>query len=225
MKGYKSDGTWFLDPTYTPYKKTKFVFSGDPETNSGWTPQKGFVKNCNGQDTGAIVPYNGNDARILLSTGGDNFKVMPGEINNLYFAQMIAKGVTNKNSVTKLKSLAHSSRVFFKSGLAGDVENCVGTIIPDDFSISQNFPNPFNSQTVIKYNAPRNAFIKITIYDILGKEIAVPVNNQVNAGFYEINLSALNLSSGIYFYRMDVTDFTVSNLLKQGRTYKMAVIK
>ncbi len=115
--------------------------------------------------------------------------------------------------------------MFFKSGLAGDVENCVGTIIPDDFSISQNFPNPFNSQTVIKYNAPRNAFIKITIYDILGKEIAVPVNNQVNAGFYEINLSALNLSSGIYFYRMDVTDFTVSNLLKQGRTYKMAVIK
>ncbi len=103
MKGYKSDGTWFLDPTYTPYKKTKFIFSGDPETNSGWTPQKGFVKNCNGQDTGALVPYNGNDSRILLSTGGDNFKVMPGEINNLYFAQMIAKGVTNKNSVTKVE--------------------------------------------------------------------------------------------------------------------------
>lgn len=225
MKGYKTDGTWFLDPTYTPYKKTKFVFSGDPETNSGWTAQKGFIMNCNGQDTGALAFYSGHDTKLLLSTGGDNFKVMPGEVNNLYFAQMIAKGLTNKNSVTKLKSLAYSSRVFFKSGLTGDVENCTGTIIPDDFSISQNFPNPFNSQTVIRYNVPRSAYIKITIYDLLGKEISVPVNNQVNAGFYEINISALNLSSGIYFYRMEVTDNAFNNTIKRGRTYKMAIIK
>lgn len=226
MKGYKTDGTSFLDPTSTPYKRTKYVYSGDPETNTGWTPQKGFVLNCNGVDTGSIIYHTGWDTKFQLNTGGGNFRMMPGDTQNIYYSQLLAKGISNRNSVTRLKSLAHSIKTVFKSGMAEDVErNCIATLLPDDFSISQNFPNPFNSQTVIRYNAPRSAYIKISIYNMLGQKIAVPVNGQVSAGFYEINVTALNLSSGIYFYRMEVTDNTVSNVLKRGRVYKMAVIK
>lgn len=78
---------------------------------------------------------------------------------------------------------------------------------------------------MIRYTAPRSAYIKISVYDLLGKEIAVPVNGQMPAGYHEINLSVLNLSSGIYFYRMQVVDNTVSNTLKLGRVYKMVVVK
>lgn len=228
MKGYKTDGTSFLDPTYTPYRKTKFVYSGDPETNTGWTPSKGFVFNCNGSDTGSIIYITGYDTKFQLSTGAGNFKVMPKDTQNIYYSQLIAKGNTNKNSVTKLKSLSYSARTVFKLGIQGEIENnCTNpaAIIPADFSIAQNFPNPFNSQTVIRYTAPRSAYIKISVYDLLGKEVAVPVNGQTPAGYHEVNVSALNLSSGIYFYRMQVVDNTVSNALKLGRVYKMVVVK
>ena len=226
LKGFKTDGTSFLDPTYTPYKKTKFAFSGDPETNAGWTPSKGFILNCNGADTGAFVVIQGYDGKFAVSTGADNLKIMPGDTQNVYFAQMLAKGVTNKNSVTKLKSLAHSSRVFFKSGLTEDIErNCSVTPVPEDFGIMQNFPNPFNGSTVIRYSLPRSAYVKITVYDMLGKDIAVLVNGQISPGYYETNISAKNLSSGIYFYRMEVIDNTINNAHKLGRVYKMAVIK
>lgn len=226
MKGYKTDGTSFLDPTYIPYKKTKFVFSGDPETNTGWTPSKGFIFNCNGVDTGAIVYLPGHDVKFLVGTGADNLKIMPGDTQNVYLAQLIAKGITNQNSVTKLKTLAHSSRVFFESGIAEEVEkNCRVTPIPEDFGIMQNFPNPFNGSTVIRYSLPRSAYVKITVYDMLGRVVAVPVNGQKQGGYYEANISAKELSSGIYFYRMEITDNTVNNVLKKGRVYKMALIK
>ncbi len=226
LKGYKTDGTPFLDPTYTPYKKTKFVYSGDPETNTGWTPDKGYIFNCNGVDTGAVVPLRGYDDKFAIGIGADNLKIMPGDTQNVYFSQLLAKGITNKNSVTKLKSLAYSSRAFFKAGMTGDLEkNCNVIPVPDDFGISQNFPNPFNGSTIISYSLPRSAYVKITVYDLLGKEIAVPVNGQISAGYYETSISGKNLSSGIYFYRMEVTDNTVSNALKLGRVYKMVLIK
>jgi hypothetical protein len=226
MKGFKTDGTSFLDPTTTPYKKTKFVFSGDPETNTGWTPSKGFIKNCNGTDTGSIVYLSGYDTKFQLNTGAGNFKVMPKDTQNIYYSQLIAKGFTNKNSVTKLKALSYAAKTVFKIGIIEEIErNCSLTIIPDDFSLSQNFPNPFNSQTVIKYTSPRSAYIKITIYDLLGREVAIPVNGQIPAGYHDVNVSALNLSSGIYFYRMQVIDNSVNNSLKTGRVHKMVVVK
>lgn len=227
MKGYKTDGTSFLDPTYIPYRKTKFAFSGDPETNSGWTPSKGFIFNCNGVDTGAIIQLPGHDDKFLLGTGADNLKIMPGDTQNVYFAQMLAKGATNKNSVTKLKQLAYSTKTVFKSGLANDLEKNCDEIVnaPSDFGISQNFPNPFNGSTIIRYSLPRSANVKITIYNMMGNVIAVPVNGQIQPGYYETSISALNLASGVYFYRMEVVDNTVSNALKLGRVYKMVVIK
>lgn len=228
MKGYKTDGTSFLDPTYTPYRKTKFVFSGDPETNAGWIPSKGYVLNCNGADTGNIVYYHGWDTKFQINTGAGNFRVMPKDTQNIYYSQLIAKGNSNSNSVTSLKLLSNSSRTIFKLGIQGELENnCTNLAsgIPDDFSITQNFPNPFNSQTVIRFTAPRNAYIKISVYDMLGKEVAIPVNGQTPAGYHEVNVSALNLSSGIYFYRMQVVDNTVSNALKLGRVHRMVVVK
>jgi len=74
--------------------------------------------------------------------------------------------------------------------------------IPKEYNLYQNFPNPFNPSTVIKFDVPKKSDVSIIVYDLLGRESAVLLNREMNAGKYEITWNARNLSSGIYYYRM-----------------------
>jgi photosystem II stability/assembly factor-like uncharacterized protein len=76
------------------------------------------------------------------------------------------------------------------------------TPIPFDFSLIQNYPNPFNPITVIKFFVPHNALVKLTVYDLQGKEIKTLTNERKNPGIYEVNWNASEYSSGIYFYEL-----------------------
>lgn len=80
--------------------------------------------------------------------------------------------------------------------------------IPEKFELFQNYPNPFNPATKIKFSLPKNDFVKIKLYDIIGREVAVLVNNELKAGIYEFNYEAMNLSSGVYFYKIETNYFT-----------------
>jgi hypothetical protein len=84
---------------------------------------------------------------------------------------------------------------------------------PKGFYLEQNYPNPFNPSTVIKYNLAKNSFITLRVYDFLGKELAILVNEFQQAGFHSVNFSMeqLNnkvLASGVYFYRLNAGDFS-----------------
>jgi len=89
--------------------------------------------------------------------------------------------------------------------------------IPSDFSLLQNYPNPFNPVTNIKFDIPQRSIVKISIYDILGKDISVLVNEELNPGTFEVNWDASNFPSGVYFYKIVTDDFTESK--------KMVLIK
>ena len=80
--------------------------------------------------------------------------------------------------------------------------------IPSSFKLHQNYPNPFNPSTQIKYDLPYDADVKITVYDMLGKELAVLVNEQKTAGNYEVNFDASQLSSGMYFYKFEAGSYS-----------------
>lgn len=80
--------------------------------------------------------------------------------------------------------------------------------IPRDYSLSQNYPNPFNPATKIKFGLPENAFIRMIMYDLLGREVSVLTEGELNAGFHEVEFNAGNLSSGIYFYKISTPKFT-----------------
>ena len=82
------------------------------------------------------------------------------------------------------------------------------SLIPKTYSLSQNFPNPFNPTTLIKYGIPKQGLVKIVVYDVLGREVSTLINEVKQAGTYEINFNASNLSSGVYFYRITAGDFT-----------------
>ena len=75
--------------------------------------------------------------------------------------------------------------------------------VPKSYSLSQNYPNPFNPVTKIDFELPFDSKVKMVLYDILGREVKVLVPNELKqAGFYSLEINALNLASGTYFYRM-----------------------
>jgi glucose/arabinose dehydrogenase len=73
---------------------------------------------------------------------------------------------------------------------------------PLTFSLQQNYPNPFNPSTLIKYSVTENGLVKLSVYNLIGEEISILVNKEVDAGFYEVSFDADNLPSGTYFYRL-----------------------
>lgn len=89
------------------------------------------------------------------------------------------------------------------------VEVTVGQV-PNDYSLNQNFPNPFNPSTTIQYDIPKTSFVKISVYDILGKEIKLLVNEEKNPGHYEIIFNAKELAGGIYYYSIKAGEFSQS---------------
>jgi len=81
-------------------------------------------------------------------------------------------------------------------------------LTPDKYSLSQNYPNPFNPSTTIKFDLAKNGFVSIKIFDILGREIKSLVNDNFNKGSYEVSFNASEISSGVYFYKMESGDFS-----------------
>lgn len=81
------------------------------------------------------------------------------------------------------------------------------TIIPNKFILYNNYPNPFNPTTKIKFGLPKTSFAKLILYDIHGREVTTLVSKELQAGYHEVNFNASNLSSGVYFYRIQAGDF------------------
>jgi DNA-binding beta-propeller fold protein YncE len=83
-------------------------------------------------------------------------------------------------------------------------------IKPTNFELSQNYPNPFNPTTNIKFNIAKSGFVTLKVYDILGKEVAQLVNENLTSGAYTVTFNASNLASGTYIYRLDADGVQIS---------------
>ncbi len=89
------------------------------------------------------------------------------------------------------------------TGISGN-----GTDVPQAYQLLQNYPNPFNPSTVIYYKVPKSTFVTLKVYDVLGRVVATPVNQVVQAGDHDLNFDGSNLPSGIYYYRINADGFT-----------------
>lgn len=107
-------------------------------------------------------------------------------------------------------------------GLITGIENNVETI-SGSFTLYQNYPNPFNPVTKINYELRVTNYVSIIVYDILGNKVSSLINYKQIAGSYEIEFDGSNLPSGVYFYRMEVSDGKTDKLLVQ--TKKMLLIR
>ncbi|MBC8204818.1 S8 family peptidase [bacterium] len=75
--------------------------------------------------------------------------------------------------------------------------------VPEEYHLNQNFPNPFNPETEIRFALPEAESIRLTVYDVLGQETAVLIDGEYPAGAHSVTFNAANLSSGIYFYHLE----------------------
>lgn len=107
---------------------------------------------------------------------------------------------------TKKPFTVGDSIVFTTQGLAS-VEK-VHTMIPAEYSLSQNFPNPFNPVTIIQFSIPAAQDVVLRVYDILGKEITTLVHEKLRAGVYSTRFDGSKLSSGMYFYQLTAGGFS-----------------
>ncbi len=82
--------------------------------------------------------------------------------------------------------------------------------IPSFYTLGQNFPNPFNPTTQIKFGIPQSGFVKLEVYNLLGQKISTLVNEERNSGYHSINFDAKDFSSGIYIYTLSVNNFKTS---------------
>jgi len=95
-------------------------------------------------------------------------------------------------------------------------------VIPISFALHQNFPNPFNPITTLRYDLPENNFVMLTVYDMLGREVTQLVNTKQKAGFKSIKWDATDsigkqVSAGVYLYRIEAGEFV--------QTKKMVLLK
>ncbi len=127
--------------------------------------------------------------------------------NPYYHTSSDSFGTLNMELVRKVTQLNLVTIASF-AGRLTDVHYAEAETLPDDFYLYQNYPNPFNPATRIRFAIGSRQFVSLKVFDILGREVAVLVNEEKSAGFHEVEFfvesfgSADKLSSGIYFYRL-----------------------
>jgi len=121
LQGMKKDRSPYLDPTYTPPKVTKFVYPGNPETQTGWTETKGSVQNCGGINGTILATNPPGDRRFIFNSGALDFTMrgrgplyanVP-DTQNIVLAQFVSRGSSNLNSVTRLKSMSKTAKLIY----------------------------------------------------------------------------------------------------------------
>ena len=89
-----------------------------------------------------------------------------------------------------------------------DISDDLG--IPNEFQLSQNYPNPFNPTTNISFSLPSNTDVKLTVFSLLGQEVAILADGLYNAGLHTLSFDAANLNSGIYLYKIESNTFSMT---------------
>jgi hypothetical protein len=101
--------------------------------------------------------------------------------------------------------------------------NQKGSNVPDNFSLHQNYPNPFNPATKITYDIPSTGYVKLIIYDVMGREVKTLVNEKQNAGSFEVEFDGSSYPSGVYFYKLQIASNGLPTVYED--TKRMVLLK
>jgi len=182
----------------------------------------GFNANVNGRNvtlnwsTSSELNNSGFEIERVVSDGGD-WSTIAFVNGNGTTTISHSYSFTDKNLSTgkfnyRLKQIDYNGN-FEYFNLNSEV--VIGT--PSKYNLSQNYPNPFNPTTKISFNLASDGFVSVKIFDYLGKEVNSLVNEYKTAGYYSVDFNAANLSSGIYFYKLEGNGFT--------KVMKMTLVK
>lgn len=144
----------------------------------------------------------------LISANENNY-----QLNSVFFVNETT-GWTVGNGGTIFKTI---------DGGSTDIKS-KNEVTPDSYSLEQNYPNPFNSVTSIKLQVTSYKFVKLIVFDMLGREVATLINEKLQPGTYEVTFDAGDLPSGVYFYKLTVADPMVTGQVFTD-TKRMVLIK
>ena len=172
-----------------------------------------YLRDCYVIDSLRSVAVGQGGKIITTTNGGENWNVITtGSSVELWAVDFASDSIgyaIGSNAVLKTTN----------GGLTFYTEN--SNQIPDMFLLEQNYPNPFNSVTSIKFKVAstspylllRGTPVSLKVYNLLGREVAVLVNGYLQLGTYQVNFNAENLTSGIYFYRLETDSFSETKKL------------
>lgn len=122
----------------------------------------------------------------------------------------LADTLITATAATAFDDLWFYSNPIFVSGTLSGIQN---SSLPSKFELNQNYPNPFNPTTTITFTIPSNEKVSLKVYDVLGKEVAMLVNEAKEAGSYNVTFDASRLTSGVYFYRLTAGNYVSTKKL------------
>jgi hypothetical protein len=162
-----------------------------------------------------------SDYEAIMNNFPNTPKALHAEINKLCLENMQGPGDMNQGS---MNNNGHKSKLLtLITGKEPKTNKIISGNLPKHFRLYQNYPNPFNPMTSIKYEIPKDGNIKLTVYDITGREI-ISINEYRQAGVYTYAFDGTNLASGVYIYKVVVGDNT-NNGVNYVDTKKMVLIK
>lgn len=155
-------------------------------------------------------------AEVQISSTGDlsTFEEFSAEVDSISGQHDLYLRFTGGDDIMELQKFSFSPRRVPLS-VSNEFEN-TGDLV-NQFALDQNYPNPFNPSTLIRYQLGMNSEIELKVFDALGREVAELVNGFQRAGAYQIQFNASGLSSGIYYYTLKTTQYSL--------TRKMTLIK
>ncbi|OGU60617.1 MAG: hypothetical protein A2455_07335 [Ignavibacteria bacterium RIFOXYC2_FULL_35_16] len=173
--------------------------------------------------TGLPIPENFVDSdsamSLAVANGGHDFEVQHNVVRRTlyggnYWADRFLQDSTKIIWVAEYEAIEpdSSSLIFrvFVDMITGELITGVQeprVSVPLGYSLSQNYPNPFNPTTTINYSVPKQSFVTIKIYDALGREVSILVNEEKSVGTYSVEFNASGISSGVYFYQIKTNEF------------------
>ena len=168
--------------------------------------------------SGGIVPTGmTGDVHFAISSGP--YTIASGQ------KRMVAFALIGGKSLADLQANADAAQSKWASILPLlDVKEG-GNAIPASFALRQNYPNPFNPTTTIGYEIPASGYVNLRVFDVLGREVAVLVDGERQAGTYSVPFDGGHLASGIYYYRLTVTDPTLHSAKQFVDIKKLILIK
>jgi photosystem II stability/assembly factor-like uncharacterized protein len=198
---------WLLNTYETEVLHQRFYYTNIHRSTDGGTTWQ-LASNLNGSFTrvyflnrfeGLIVGGNG---AIMRSTDGG-----------------VAWTAEPSGTTASLNAIAHTDHIYvggyggvlLRSDIVYDVPD--EPLVPDRFALLQNYPNPFNPNSDIRYQISEVSIVKLAVYDILGHEVAVLVNERKAPGTYQVRFEGSSLPSGVYFYRLQAGDFVQTRKL------------
>ena len=137
------------------------------------------------------------------------------------YQQTLASNVTIRSLVGQTApGVAQGDNIRLAAGFLADTtfRGSIVTVKPEggfpvQFAMYQNYPNPFNPSTTIKYELSRTSDVRLSVFDLLGREVSVLVNERSEAGVHEVKFDRSNLASGVYFYRLQAGNFVQTRKL------------